>query len=161
GGMATGAEQPMAPSADQHGVNMATQSSIEWTEITWNPVYGCSIVSPGCRNCYAMLMARRLKGVALSKAARGEDAGGLAPYADVIGEDGRWNGEMRLLENALSEPAHWKRPRTIFVNSMSDLFHENLPVEDVRRVCEAMAAAPHHTYQVLTKRAGRMRELLT
>src|SRR5262249_8366564 len=116
GDMATGAEQPMAPSAAQHGVNMATQSSIEWTEITWNPVYGCSIVAPGCRNCYAMLMARRLKGVALSKAARGEDAGGFAPYADVIGEDGRRNGEMRLLENALSEPAHWKRPRTIFVN---------------------------------------------
>jgi protein gp37 len=140
---------------------MATQSSIEWTEITWNPVFGCSIVSPGCHNCYAMSMARRQKGIALARAARGEDAGRRALYVDVIGADGRWNGELRLLEDALGEPARWKRPRTIFVNSMSDLFHEALPAGDVRKVCEAMAAAPHHTYQVLTKRAGRMRELLS
>src|ERR1700731_4374669 len=98
---------------------MATNSKIEWTERTWNPVLGCSIVSPGCHNCYAMSMARRLKGVALAKAAAGEDAGRFARYADVIGEDGRWNGEMRLIADALGDPARWKRPRTIFVNSMS------------------------------------------
>jgi protein gp37 len=100
---------------------MATQSSIEWTETTWNPVFGCSIVSPGCHNCYAMSMARRQKGMALARVARGEDAGRRALYVDVIGADGRWNGEMRLIEDALGDPARWKQPRTIFVNSMSDL----------------------------------------
>ncbi|OWK38543.1 DUF5131 family protein [Fimbriiglobus ruber] len=140
---------------------MATQSSIEWTETTWNPVYGCSILSPGCHNCYAMSMARRLKGVAKAKAARGEDPGRFSHYIDVIGDDGRWNGKMVVIPDALGDPARWKRPRRIFVNSMSDLFHENLPVEDVRKVCEAMAAAGHHTYQVLTKRTARMRELLS
>ncbi|MFO0888294.1 MAG: phage Gp37/Gp68 family protein [Isosphaeraceae bacterium] len=139
---------------------MATRSTIEWTETTWNPVLGCSIISPGCHNCYAMAMARRLKGVALAKLARGEDAGRLRHYIDVIGEDGRWNGEIRLVPEALDDPNRWQGPRTVFVNSMSDLFHENLPVGDVRKVCEAMARAHRHTYQVLTKRADRMRELL-
>jgi protein gp37 len=140
---------------------MATQSTIEWTETTWNPVLGCSIKSPGCHNCYAMAMARRLKGVALAKRARKEEPGRLAHYVEVIGDNGRWNGVMRLVSEALGDPAKWKQPRTIFVNSMSDLFHENLPVESIRKVCEAMAAASHHTYQVLTKRADRMRELLS
>jgi protein gp37 len=140
---------------------MATQSTIEWTETTWNPVLGCSIISPGCHNCYAMSMARRLKGVARAKQARGEDPGRLARYVEVIGDNGRWNGAMVLIPEALADPARWKQPRTIFVNSMSDLFHENLPVEDIRKVCEAMAGASHHTYQVLTKRADRMRELLS
>jgi protein gp37 len=140
---------------------MATQSTIEWTETTWNPILGCSIISPGCHNCYAMSMARRLKGVAKSKQAAGLLAGRLAHYVEVIGHDGRWNGEMRLVPEALGDPARWRQPRTIFVNSMSDLFHENLPVEDVRKVCEAMANASHHTYQVLTKRADRMRGLLS
>ena len=140
---------------------MATQSTIEWTETTWNPVLGCSIISPGCHNCYAMSMARRLKGVGKSKRAAVEDPGRLGHYVEVIGDNGRWNGEMRLVPEALGDPALWKRPRTIFVNSMSDLFHANLSVDDVRRVCEAMAGASHHTYQVLTKRADRMRELLS
>jgi protein gp37 len=108
-----------------------------------------------------MAMARRLKGVALAKLARGEDPGRLRYYIDVIGEDGRWNGEMRLVPEALDDPTRWREPRTVFVNSMSDLFHENLPVHDVHRVCEAMARADQHTYQVLTKRADRMRALLT
>jgi hypothetical protein len=99
--------------------------------------------------------------VALSKLARREEPGRLAHYAEVIGEDGRWNGEMRLLPEGLDDPTRWREPRTVFVNSMSDLFHENMPVDDVRKVCEAMARADHHTYQVLTKRAERMRELLT
>jgi protein gp37 len=140
---------------------VATRSTIEWTEVTWNPVVGCSVISPGCHNCYAMEMARRLKGVALAKLARGEDPGRLRYYIEVIGEDGRWNGELRLVPEALDDPIRWRTPRIIFVNSMSDLFHENLPVGDVQKVCEVMARADQHTYQVLTKRADRMRDLLT
>jgi protein gp37 len=140
---------------------MATNSSIEWTEKTWNPVLGCSIISPGCHHCYAMAMARRLKGVALARLARGEDPGRLRYYAEVIGEDGRWNGRLVLVPEALHDPRRWKRAAVIFTNSMSDLFHEHLPVSDIRQVCEAMARASHHTYQVLTKRAERMADLLT
>lgn len=140
---------------------MATQSAIEWTETTWNPIVGCSICSPGCHHCYAMAMARRLKGVALAKLSRGEDPGRLRHYIEVIGEDGRWNGKMRLVPGALSDPSRWKRPKVIFVNSMSDLFHDNLPVEDIQKVCEVMREVPQHTYQVLTKRAARMRDLLS
>jgi protein gp37 len=140
---------------------MATQSTIEWTETSWNPVDGCSKISPGCQNCYAMAMARRLKGIGLSKEARGEEPGRLRHYAQVIGDNGSWNGKMVLVPEALEDPLRWKEPRLIFVNSMSDLFHENLPVEDVRNICEVMACADQHTYQVLTKRAERMRELLS
>jgi protein gp37 len=140
---------------------MSTKSAIEWTGVTWNPVLGCSICSPGCHHCYAMAMARRLKGVALAKLARGEEPGRLRYYAEVIGDDGRWNGKMVLVPEALAEPLRWRRPQTVFVNSMSDLFHEHLSAEDIRKVCEAMARADRHTYQVLTKRADRMRELLS
>jgi protein gp37 len=108
-----------------------------------------------------MVMARRLKGVALSKIARGKDPGRLRYYIEVIGDDGRWNGKMVLVPEALADPIRWKRPQMIFVNSMSDLCHENLRVEEIRQVCETMARARHHVYQVLTKRAGRMRELLS
>ncbi len=139
---------------------MSTTSTIEWTEKTWNPVLGCSVISPGCHHCYAMKMAVRLKGVALKRIARKEDPGRLRHYVDVIGADGRWNGRMTLVPEALSDPARWKRPSTVFVNSMSDLFHEHLSVEDIRKVCVAMAEVSRHTYQVLTKRASRMRELL-
>ena len=100
-----------------------------------------------------MAMARRLKGVALAKRARGENPGRLSHYTEVIGADGRWNGTMVLVDDALSDPLRWRSPQTIFVNSMSDLFHENLPTEDIRKVCEVMGEARHHTYQVLTKRA--------
>jgi protein gp37 len=139
---------------------MSGQSSIEWTEKTWNPVGGCSILSPGCHHCYAMRMAARLKGVALARTARGEEPGRLRHYAEVIGDDGRWNGNLVLVPEALAEPYMWKAT-VVFVNSMSDLFHENLPVADIRRVCEVMADVPRHTYQVLTKRAERMADLLT
>jgi protein gp37 len=139
---------------------MATTSSIEWTEKTWNPVYGCSICSPGCHHCYAMAMARRLKGVALSRIRRGEDPGRLRHYTEVIGEDGRWNGTLVLAPEALDDPRRWKRPSVIFTNSMSDLFHENLAVADIRKVCEVMAEVKRHIYQVLTKRAERMADLL-
>jgi protein gp37 len=108
-----------------------------------------------------MAMARRLKGVALAKLARGQNPGRLRHYIKVIGADGRWNGEMVLVPEALGDPVRWRRPQTIFVNSMSDLFHENLSAEDIRKVCAVMAQANHHTYQVLTKRPERMRELLS
>ncbi len=139
---------------------MSTTSTIEWTEKTWNPVLGCSIISPGCHNCYAMKMAVRLKGVALKHIASDQNPGRLRHYVGVIGDDSRWNGKMVLVPEALSDPANWNRPSTVFVNSMSDLFHENLPTEDIRRVCVVMAEVSRHTYQVLTKRADRMCELL-
>ena len=139
---------------------MSTSSGIEWTDVTWNPVLGCSICSPGCHNCYAMAMARRLKGVAQSMLKRGENPGRLRHYIEVIGDDGRWNGKVVLVEEALADPQRWPRPRNVFVNSMSDLFHENLDPGSIRRVCEAMAAVPRHTFQVLTKRAARMAALL-
>jgi protein gp37 len=139
---------------------MATTSSIKWTERTWNPVFGCSIVSPGGHHCYAMAMARRLKGMALERIARGEDPGRLRYYTEVIGDDGRWNGRMLLVEEALTDPAPWKRRAVVFVNSMSDMFHENLPAAAIRRVCEVMRDVPRYTYQVLTKRADRMADLL-
>jgi protein gp37 len=139
---------------------MATNSAIEWTDTTWNPLAGCSIVSPGCHNCYAMLMAARLKGMALADLAAGRDPGRKRHYVGVIG-DGRWNGGVALVPDSLSDPLGWKTPRRVFVNSMSDLFHEGLAVEDVRKVCEVMARADWHAYQVLTKRAERLRELLS
>src|SRR5262249_54370173 len=126
----------------------------------WNPVAGCSIISPGCHHCYAMAMAWRLRGVAFAKIARGEDPGRLRYYREVIGDDGRWNGKLVLVPEALSDPHAWK-PSVVFVNSMSDLFHENRAVADIRRVCEVMAEVPRHTYQVLTKRAERMADLLS
>lgn len=140
---------------------MATNSKIEWTKRTWNPILGCSIISPGCHNCYAMTMARRLKAMALADLAAGKEPGRKRHYIDVIGPDGRWNGKLVLVPEALPDPLGWKTPQTIFVNSMSDLFHENMAVEDIRKVCEVMAKGDWHVYQVLTKRADRLRELLS
>jgi protein gp37 len=138
---------------------MAT--SIEWTDETWNPTYGCSIISPGCHHCYAMSMARRQTKMVPALVAKGKDPGKSRHYLEVIGDDGRWNGNMVLAPEALDQPRGWRKPRMIFVNSMSDLFHENLPVDDVRQICQVMAEVSRHTYQVLTKRAERMRELLS
>ncbi len=140
---------------------MAANSSIEWTNRTWNPLVGCSRISPGCVNCYAMLMAMRLKAMALADIAAGRDPGRKRHYIEVIGNDGRWNGKIVLVPEALKDPFGWKEPQMVFVNSMSDLFHEHLPVQDIRRVMEVMAKANHHTYQVLTKRADRLHELLS
>lgn len=113
-----------------------TQSSIEWTEATWNPVTGCAKVSPGCTHCYAEVMARRLKGM------------GQANYRNGF--------ELTLHEHMLDRPLFWKSPRTIFVNSMSDLFHKDVPLDFVRRVFEVMQQAHWHTFQVLTKRTERL-----
>lgn len=118
---------------------MADNSAIEWTEATWNPVTGCSKTSPGCKNCYAERMARRLQAM------------GCSNYSRAF--------EVTLHEHVLSLPATWSKPRTIFVNSMSDLFHEEVPLAFVQRVFDVMRNAPQHTFQVLTKRSGRLKEM--
>lgn len=109
------------------------QSNIEWTEMTWNPVTGCTKVSDGCRNCYAEVFSRRLKAMGVEK------------YSDGF--------NIRIHSNSLLEPYRWKKPRIIFVNSMSDLFHEKVPIEFIQKVFKVMKDNPHHVFQILTKRA--------
>ncbi len=125
-------------------------TSIEWTDATWNPVAGCTVLSPGCTNCYAMRMAARL------------DAMGMKKYRGLTRKSGRravWTGKVRLDRPALQIPGTWKKPRRIFVNSMSDLFHVAVPAEFVADVWSTMQATPQHTYQILTKRPDRMAEI--
>jgi len=131
---------------------MAQLSRIEWTQATWNPVVGCRKVSPGCAHCYAERMAKRLAAIARAALGRGDSAGRAANYLHVINGRGRWNGTVFLDYAALNDPLGWKLPRTIFVNSMSDLFHEEVPFDFVRRVFETMNGCPQHTFQILTKR---------
>ncbi len=129
---------------------MGTNSKIEWTEATWNPVAGCTVVSPGCTNCYAMRMAERLE-------LMGQDK-----YSGLTRRSGgrpKWNGHVRLDYDALAIPNSWKTGRMIFVNSMSDLFHEDVPLEFVKKVFEVMKDCRQHTFQVLTKRSDRLREI--
>jgi protein gp37 len=126
-------------------------SNIEWTEETWNPVGGCFKVSAGCKSCYAETMAKRLRAMAI---ARGDLK---SPYLRVIDERGRWTGIFETFADRLAEPLGWKKPRKVFVNSMSDLFGEGVPFEFIAAVFGVMAATPH-TYQVLTKRPARMLE---
>jgi len=129
---------------------MATNSSIEWTEATWNPVVGCTVLSPGCTNCYAMRMAARL------------EAMGQTKYTGVTRKTGgrhKWNGRINLDHASLDLPKRWKAGRTIFVNSMSDLFHVEVPLEFIKLVFATMVETPQHTYQVLTKRPDRAEEL--
>lgn len=130
---------------------MAGSSAIEWTEATWNPVAGCTIVSPGCTNCYAMRIAARLQAI------------GHPKYRGVTRKSGRrsvWTGRINLDDNLLDAPLRWRRPLRIFVNSMSDLFHEGVPLEFIGKVWSTMTAAHWHTFQVLTKRPERMQALL-
>ncbi len=127
---------------------MPQRSSIEWTDATWNPVRGCSRVSEGCRNCYAELIAARFSGP-------GQAYEGLARRTTA---GPRWTGRVQLVERHLEDPLRWRDRRRIFVNSMSDLFHEALTDEQIDRVFAVMAHAPQHTFQVLTKRPGRMRD---
>lgn len=129
---------------------MADHSAIEWTDATWNPVRGCSRVSTGCRNCYAERMAARWSG-------EGQPYKGLAWMSPT---GARWTGRVQLVPELLEVPLRWRRPRRIFVNSMSDLFHEALPFETVARVFDTMRLAPWHTFQVLTKRPSRMRDFV-
>lgn len=131
-------------------------TTIEWTNVTWNPVVGCSMVSAGCAHCYAERMSVRLHGMAEK---RGAEAGRLRHYLPVIGDTGRWTGKVALVEEALADPAKWKSPRLVFVNSMSDVFHEDVPLDYIRRVFAVMRDHPQHTFQVLTKRSARLREL--
>jgi protein gp37 len=119
---------------------VSDQSKIEWTDATWNPVRGCTKISPGCKHCYAETFAERFRGVPGH------------PYEQGF--------DLRLVPEKLSVPLAWKQPRRIFVNSMSDLFHERVPTNYIIQVAEIMKSANWHTYQVLTKRAKRLRELL-
>jgi protein gp37 len=131
---------------------MAQTSSIEWTETTWNPVVGCTKVSAGCKNCYAERMAKRLAAISRAQIANGGTAGRTANYSHVIDAHGRWNNTVFLDETAVEDPLGWRLPRVIFVNSMSDLFHESVPLTFIKRVFAVMNQCPQHTFQVLTKR---------
>lgn len=115
------------------------QSSIEWTQMTWNPTTGCNKISAGCKYCYAEVMTRRL------------EAMGIEKYKDGF--------ELRVHEDALTVPYSWKKAKVVFVNSMSDLFHDDVPFEFIEKVFTIMNDTPQHTYQVLTKRADRLYEL--
>lgn len=127
---------------------MADKTGISWTNATWNPIRGCSVVSEGCSSCYAASIAARFSG-------EGQPYEGLAK---MQGGKGIWTGKTMLIEKVLDQPLRWKTPRRIFVNSMSDLFHETIPDEYIDRVFEVMDQARQHTFQVLTKRPKRMRE---
>lgn len=129
---------------------MADHSKIEWTDATWNPIRGCTRVSEGCRNCYAEHVAARFSGP-------GQPYEGLATRT---GKGPRWTGKVAFIEKALDQPLRWKKPRRIFVNSMSDLFHEDVTDDQIDRIFAVMALAPHHTFQILTKRPERMRDYL-
>lgn len=118
---------------------MATKSTIEWTESTWNPLTGCTKISPGCKNCYAERMSKRLKAM------------GLRKYRNGF--------QLTLHPESLDEPLRWKTPQVIFVNSMSDLFHRDVPVDFIQDVISIMRQAHWHTFQVLTKRAERLAEM--
>jgi len=126
-------------------------SDIEWTSKTWNPIVGCTRVSPGCEHCYAERFVHR----------------GMAPQHRGLtvlgkGEKGpRWTGEVRLVESALAKPLSWRKPQRVFVNSLSDLFHDSLKLDDVARIFAVMAEATRHTFQILTKRPKRMHGLLS
>ncbi len=129
---------------------MSGSSSIEWTDATWNPVAGCTVLSPGCTNCYAMRMSARLEAMGQQK------YGGLTRKSG-----GRyvWIGEARIDEAALNIPTTWRKPRRVFVNSMSDLFHEDVPESFIHDVFDVMLNTPRHTYQLLTKRPERLSEM--
>lgn len=130
---------------------MSDNSAIEWTDATWNPIVGCSIVSPGCMNCYAMAMAARIDKMTLSSHYEG--------LTKKVNGKQVWTGKVALANNYIFQaPLRWRKPKRIFVNSMGDLFHESIPDEWIDRVFAVMALAPQHTFQVLTKRAERMRE---
>lgn len=125
-------------------------TSIEWTDATWNPVAGCTILTAGCTNCYAMRMAARLQAMRVPK------------YEGLTRKSGQrhvWTGRISLDPQALEIPKSWRKPRLIFVNSMSDLFQEGVPPEFIAQVWDTMAATPQHTYQILTKRPDRMAEI--
>lgn len=127
------------------------ETSIEWTDSTWNPVAGCTVLTAGCTNCYAMRMAARL------------EAMGVEKYVGLTRKSGgraKWTGKLFLDRKSLSIPATWSKPRRVFVNSMSDLFHSDVTAEFIAQVWQVMADTPRHTYQILTKRPDRMIEIV-
>lgn len=127
---------------------MAGASSIEWTEVTWNPVTGCDRVSPGCDNCYALTLAKRLKAMGSPRYQNDGDSRTSGPGFGVTCHD-----------DLVELPLHWRRPRLVFVNSMSDLFHPDVPDEFVVRVFDTMKSADQHTFQILTKRPQRLAQM--
>ncbi|MGQ0467695.1 MAG: DUF5131 family protein [Sporichthyaceae bacterium] len=127
---------------------MADNSAIEWTEATWNPTTGCDRVSRGCDHCYALTLAKRLKAMGAAKYQTDGDPRTSGPGFGVA-----------VHTDSLTLPLRWRRPRVVFVNSMSDLFHARVPTEFIGQVFAVMAQTPHHTYQVLTKRSRRLRRL--
>lgn len=128
---------------------MAGVTTIEWADKSWNAIRGCSLASDECANCYAQSIARRFSGPG-------------QPFEGLINKHGKWNGAMRQApEHTLYEPLTWRKPTRVFVNSMTDLFHENAPFEWVDRIFAIMALCPRHTFIILTKRAERMREYLS
>lgn len=128
-------------------------TSIEWTEATWNPIVGCSVVSPGCTNCYAMKMAARID--------RMQPSGHYAGMVQASKAGAVWTGKVALApDRVIMAPLRRRKPTTYFVNSMGDLFHENVPDEWIDRAFAIMALTPQHTYQILTKRADRMQAYL-
>lgn len=131
---------------------MAANSKIAWTDATWNPVVGCTVVSPGCTNCYAMKWAWR----------HGHNPATPQYHGLTEKVNGRpvWNGKVAFAEKALTAPLHWKKPKRIFVNSMGDLYHEAVPVEWIDRSFDVMEEAERHTFQVLTKRSARQRDYI-
>lgn len=153
-------------------------SNIEWTDTTWNPVVGCTPVSPGCLNCYAATMARRLEAMGRPEyqprewwwppssnpdgtAAEPARLDKVTRIAEVHGGRAVFTGDVRTVPDRLADPLRWRKPRRVFVNSMSDLFHESVPFEFIDRVFAVMALCPQHTFQVLTKRPERMAEYLS
>lgn len=141
-------------------------TTIQWTDATWNPIVGCTPVSPGCLNCYAARTALRMERLGVP-AYQPVHAGGT-PYdkhetiriAEVRSNRPVFTGSVRLVESKIEEPLHWKKPRMVFVNSMSDIFHEDVPFDFIDRVFAVMALCPQHTFQILTKRPERMAEYL-
>jgi protein gp37 len=127
---------------------VSDRSAIEWTEATWNPTTGCDQVSAGCENCYALTLAKRLKAMGSAKYQNDGDARTSGPGFGLT-----------VHPQALTVPYRWRSPRRVFVNSMSDLFHARVPLDFVREVFQVMAETPQHTYQVLTKRARRLRQV--
>ena len=119
---------------------MSLNSKIEWTDATWNPVRGCTKISPGCKHCYAETLAERFRG--------------------VKGHPFEFGFDLRLVPEKLGDPVRWSSPKKVFVNSMSDLFHDEVPDDYIEQVCHVMRTARWHTYQILTKRADRMSALL-
>ena len=125
---------------------MGMKTAIEWTEVTWNPIRGCSRESEGCRHCYAERMAYRFSATGL-------------PYQNLVkmtSQGPKWTGQVKLIHDLVDAPKHWRRPSTVFVNSMSDLFQERIPLEFIQLIFKTMLECPQHTFQILTKRSERL-----